>query len=208
MSIQSNHTHRLALAETYLPDGVARAIGSILLVLAGTAIIAIAAKIKLPFWPVPITLQTLAIMTIAATYGTRLGVATVLVYLAEGALGIPVFTNTPPLAAGPAYFLGTTGGYLLGFVFIAWIVGWAADRGWSRSVPKMLGVMAVGEVVMMALGFVWLAWFATLSSGGIGLGASTAFTAGVAPFLLGDALKLLLVALGVPAIWALIGRKP
>ena len=75
-------------------------------------VLAISAKIKVPFYPVPMTLQTLAVPLIAAAYGSRLGVITVLAYLAEGALGLPVFTNTPPAVAGPAYFLGPTGGYL------------------------------------------------------------------------------------------------
>ncbi len=207
MSMSSNASGRAALAETLLPEGFARALGAILLVLAGTAVIAIAAKIRVPFFPVPMTLQTLAIMALAAGYGSRLAVATVLVYLAEGALGIPVFTNTPPAVAGPAYFLGPTGGFLLGFVVIAFVVGRAADYGWSRSAPKLIGAMLVGEVIMMALGFAWLAWFATLSNGATGLGLSTAFSAGVAPFILGDLLKIMLAALAVPAVWMLFDRK-
>ena len=83
-------------------------------------VLAIAAKIKVPFYPVPMTLQTLAVLGIAATYGSRLAVITVLAYLAQGALGLPVFTNTPPAVAGPAYFMGPTGGFLLGFVVMAW----------------------------------------------------------------------------------------
>ncbi len=207
MTMPTNGTGRAALAETLLPQGIARALGAILLVLAGTALIAVAAKIKVPFWPVPMTLQTLAILGIAATYGSRLAVATVLAYLAEGALGLPVFTNTPPAVAGPAYFLGSTGGYLLGFVAIAFVVGYAADRGWARSFVKLLGAMLVGEVIMLVLGLAWLAWFATLSNGATGLGLATAFNAGIAPFLLGDLLKIAVVALGVPAVWGLIDRR-
>ena len=206
MSMSSNGSGRAALAETLLPEGLARALGAILLVLAGTALIAIAAKIKVPFWPVPITLQTLAIMAIAAAYGSRLAVATVVAYLAEGALGLPVFTNTPPLAAGPAYFLGPTGGFLAGFVVIALVVGLAADRGWSRSIPKLAGAMLVGEVIMMALGFIWFAWFATLSSGQVGPGMAFAWEWGVQPFILGDLLKIALAALAVPAVWTLFDR--
>ena len=149
----SNGSGRAALAETFLPEGIARAVGVILLVLAGTLLIAIAAKIKVPFWPVPITLQTLAVMAIAAAYGSRLAVATVVAYLAEGLVGLPVFTNTPPLAAGPAYFLGPTGGFLIGFIVIAFVVGLAADRGWSRSIPKLAAAILVADVIMMAMGF-------------------------------------------------------
>jgi biotin transport system substrate-specific component len=189
-----------------LQRGLAR-LPAIVLVVVGTAVLAVAAKIKVPFWPVPMTLQTFAVFAIAATYGSRLAVATVLVYLAEGAFGLPVFTNTPPAIAGPAYFLGPTGGYLVGFVVAAAIVGTAADRGWARSVPKLFAAMVVADIAVFALGFIWLAWFAALSSGDAGLGVSTAFTAGVAPFLLGDLLKIALAALAVPAVWRLI-RPP
>jgi biotin transport system substrate-specific component len=207
MSMQSQVPGRAALAETLLPEGAARLISAILLVIAGTMVLAIAAKIKVPFYPVPMTLQTLAVLGIAATYGSRLAVITVLAYLAEGALGLPVFTNTPPMVAGPAYFMGPTGGFLLGFVVMAGIVGAAADRGWGRSFPKMLGAMLVADAVMLALGFAWLAWFATLSSGATGLGMASAFSAGVAPFLLGDLLKVVLAAAAVPAIWRLFDRR-
>jgi len=207
MSMPSNGAGRAALAETLLPEGVARAVGAILLVLAGTAVLAIAAKIKVPFWPVPMTLQTLAIMAIAAAYGSRLAVITVVAYLAEGLIGLPVFTNTPPSIAGPAYFLGPTGGFLIGFIALAFIVGIAADRGWSRSFARLFAAMVVADIVVFILGFVWLAWFATLSNGASGLGVATAFSAGVAPFLLADLLKIVLAALAVPAVWGLVERK-
>ena len=205
MSFETS-SHRTSLVGS-LASGPARAVIAVLFVLAGTAVIAISAKVKVPFFPVPMTLQTLAIMAIAATYGSRLAVATVLAYVAEGMLGLPVFTNTPPAVAGPAYLLGPTGGFLLGFVAIAAIVGSAADRGFDRSIGKLAAALLAGEVVMMALGFAWLAWFATLSSGATGLGIDKAFTAGVAPFILGDLLKLALVALAVPAVWGVLGRR-
>jgi len=207
MSMPSNGTGRTALAETLLPEGAARAIGAVLLVIAGTAVLAIAAKIKVPFWPVPMTLQTLAIMAIAAAYGSRLAVITVVAYLAEGLIGLPVFTNTPPSIAGPAYFLGPTGGFLIGFIALAFIVGIAADRGWSRSFARLFAAMVVADIAVFVLGFVWLTWFAALSSGASGLGAATAFSAGVAPFLLADLLKIVLAALAVPAVWGLVERK-
>jgi biotin transport system substrate-specific component len=203
MSLPTQGPARAALAETFLPEGAARLVSAVLLVVAGTMLLAIAAKIKVPFFPVPMTLQTLAVLAIAATFGSRLAVITVVAYLAQGLAGLPVFTNTPPAVAGPAYFMGPTGGFLIGFVVMAFIVGKAADLGWGRSFPKMLGAMVAGEVAMMALGFVWLAWFAALSSGGNGLGMATALSAGVTPFLLGDALKILLAAAAVPAVWRL-----
>jgi biotin transport system substrate-specific component len=193
-----------ALAPTLLPFAGNRIAQEVVLVLAGTALIAIAAKIKVPFYPVPMTLQTLAIMLIAASYGFRLGTVTVIAYLGEGLLGLPVFTNTPPAAAGPLYFLGPTGGFLLGFVVLAMVVGYLADRGWDRSVVRLFIAIFAGQVVLFALGFTWLAWFAQLSSGAMGLGVEKALVAGVTPFIWAGLLKGALAAFLVPAAWSLL----
>jgi len=210
-------TNARALAVAIWPERVNRAVLSVILILAGTAILAISAKIKVPFYPVPMTLQTLAVMAIAAAYGSRLAVLTVVAYLLEGALGLPVFTNTPPAVAGPLYFLGPTGGFLIGFILLAFIVGTAADRGWDRSVPKLFAAMIAADVVVFAMGFAWFAWFATLSPGLLellqlpegtaGAGAAFAWSQGVVPFLLGDLLKIALAALAVPAAWSLLDRR-
>jgi biotin transport system substrate-specific component len=193
-----------ALAQALWPESVNRAVPAIVLVLAGTAILAISAKVKVPFYPVPMTLQTFAVMALAAAYGSRLAVATVVAYLVEGLAGIPVFAGA---AAGPAYFLGPTGGFLAGFIALAFVVGTAADRGWDRSIAKLFAAMIVADAVVFALGFAWLAWFATLSNGGTGLGVVNAFKFGVLPFLLADLLKIALAALAVPAAWTLIERR-
>ena len=206
MSMPNHVPARSALAETLLPEGAARFLMAVLLVIGGSIVLTIAAKVKVPFYPVPITLQTLAILAMAATYGSRLAVVTVLAYLAQGAAGLPVFTNTPPDVAGLAYFGGPTGGFLLGFVAMAWIVGEAADRGWGRSFPKLMAAMLVGATVNMVIGFAWLAWFAAVSSG-TGIGMAAAFSVGVAPFLLGEALKIVLASAAVPAIWRLFRRE-
>lgn len=203
----SHNSAHSALAPTLFPFAGNRTVQDVVLVLAGTLLIAIAAKIKVPFFPVPMTLQALAIMLIAATYGFRLGTITVIAYLGEGLLGLPVFTNTPPAVAGPLYFLGPTGGYLIGFVALAMIVGFAADRGWDRSTIKLFAAIIAGEAIMFALGFVWLAWFASLSSGATGLGAETALAAGVTPFIWGDLLKSALTAFLVPAAWSFIRAR-
>ena len=203
--MQSRASTHTALAPTLWSGS--RVVQSVVLVLMGTAILAISAKIQVPFWPVPMTLQTLAVMLIGATYGSRLAVATVLAYIAEGAIGIPVFANTPPQIAGPAYLIGPTAGYIWGWVAAAAIIGYAADRGWSRSVPKLAAAMLAGEVVVFGLGFAWLAWFATLSSGAVGMGAGKALAAGVTPFILADLLKLALATLAVPAVWQLVDRR-
>ncbi len=197
-----------ALATAVWPRGINRAAKAVILVLAGTAILAISAKIKVPFWPVPMTLQTLAVLLIGAAYGSRLAVATVVAYIAEGMLGLPVFTNTPPAIAGPLYMLGPTAGFIMSWVLVAAIVGFATDRGWDRSAVRLGAAMLVAVAVQFAMGFAWLAWFAELPSGAAGIGATQAFAAGVAPFLLGDALKVVLAALLIPASWSLVDRKP
>jgi biotin transport system substrate-specific component len=183
------------------------ALRAVLLVIVGSALLIISAKIKVPFYPVPMTLQTFAVMAIAAAYGAPLAVATVLVYLAEGMFGLPVFTNTPPAIAGPAYFLGPTGGFLVGFVIAAMIVGLAADRGHDRSPVRLFLYMLVADIVIFALGFAWLSWFAQLSSGATGLGPAAAWTGGVLPFLLADLVKIALAACLIPAAWLLVNPK-
>jgi biotin transport system substrate-specific component len=202
----SDYTQRDALATTFFSEQTSRTFQEVLLVLAGTALLAISAKVKVPFYPVPMTLQTLAVLLVAATYGMRLGVITVMAYLAEGMLGLPVFTNTPPMIANAAYFLGPTGGFLVGYPIAALIVGYAADRGWGRSVAKLFGAIVAAEAVIFGLGFVWLSWFAHLSSGAMGLGSAAAFAKGVAPFIPADMLKAVLAAQLVPAGWALADR--
>ena len=195
-----------ALATAIWPDTVNRTAQAIVLVLAGTAILAISARVSVPFWPVPLTLQTLAVLLIGAAYGSRLGVATLIAYIAEGLVGLAGLRRRRR-RAGPAYLLGPTAGFIMSWVLVAAIVGYAADRGWDRS-PLRLGVaMLLAVVVQFAMGFAWLAWFAHLSNGATGTGAAYAWAKGVAPFLLGDALKVVLAALLIPASWTLVSRK-
>ncbi len=193
-----------ALATAIWPDTVNRTVQAIVLVLAGTAILAISARVSVPFWPVPLTLQTLAVLLIGAAYGSRLGVATLIAYIAEGLAGLPVFAGA---GAGPAYLLGPTAGFIMSWVLVAAIVGYAADRGWDRSPLRLGAAMLLAVVVQFAIGFAWLAWFAHLSNGAMGIGAAKAFAGAVAPFLFGDALKVVLAALLIPASWTLVGRK-
>lgn len=187
------------LVSLALPESVApRRAAEILLVIAGSLLLALSAKAKVVLGPVDLSLQTLAVLGIAATFGLRLGVATLVLYLVEGAMGFPVFQSTPEKGIGLTYMMGPTGGFLLGFVAMAAIVGWAADRGWDRSVLKLLGAMLVAEAVMMALGFGWLAGL---------IGAEKSWMFGVAPFIVPDVIKVALAATVVPAVWALIPSK-
>lgn len=196
-----------ALATAVWPRGVNRAAQAVVLVLVGTAILAISAKVRVPFWPVPMTLQTLAVLLIGAAYGSRLAVATLVAYIAEGMLGLPVFTNTPPEVAGPLYLLGPTAGFIMSWILVAAIVGYATDRGWDRSPLRLGAAMLIAVAVQFAMGFAWLAWFAALPNGAAGIGMAKAFAGGVAPFVLGDTLKVVLAALVIPASWALVSRR-
>lgn len=164
------------------------------LVVGATFLLTLSAKAKVVLGPVDLSMQTLAIMLIAATLGMRMGVAALMLYMIEGALGWPVFQSTPEKGIGIAYMMGTTGGFLAGFVVMAAIVGWAADRGLDRSFFKFLGVLLVAEIVMMSMGYAWLA---TL------IGAEGAWTFGVAPFIVPDLVKVGLAAAIMPAAWAL-----
>ncbi|MBX3529226.1 MAG: biotin transporter BioY [Rhizobiaceae bacterium] len=191
----------MAAAATYpfislaLPQNrTARLMTQLALVVGGTLLLTLSAKTRVVLGPVDMSLQTLAVMLIAATFGLRLGLATLLLYLAEGASGLPVFQGTPERGIGLVYMLGTTGGYLAGFVAMAAIVGWAADRGLDRSFFRFLGVLLVAEVAMLALGYAWLATI---------IGPQAAWTGGVVPFIVPDLVKVGLAAAIMPAAWSL-----
>ncbi|MBW8640114.1 biotin transporter BioY [Hoeflea sp. WL0058] len=167
------------------------------LVVTGTIILAISAKTKVILGPVDLSMQTLAIFLIAATFGLRLGVATLLLYMAEGLYGLPVFQGTPEKGIGLAYMMGSTGGYLVGFVVAAAIVGWAADRGWDRNPFKLFGAVLSAEAAIMLFGFAWLA---------VLIGADKAWQFGVAPFVLSDLIKVALASAIVPAVWGVLRK--
>lgn len=170
---------------------------AVALVFVGVAALWISAKIQVPFWPVPVTMQTLVVLLIGMAYGPRLGVATLIAYMAAGAAGLPVFAGTPEKGIGLAYMMGTTGGYLTGFVIAAAVVGWLAEKGWTKSVVTVIGAMIIGNLVIYLFGFSWLSTF---------IGAQKAFLYGVQPFLIGDLLKIALAAVLMPALWALVRK--
>jgi biotin transport system substrate-specific component len=163
------------------------------LVLAATALLALSAHIKVPFWPVPMTMQTFVVLMIGAAFGARLAGATVLAYLIEGALGLPVFAT----GAGVLYMAGPTGGYLAGFLVAAVIVGWFADRGHGRSLTTSLIAFLVGEAVILSLGTAWLAYH---------IGVDKAIVGGVLPFLFGEGVKVALACAVLPVMWRIARR--
>jgi len=187
------------LVSLALPQkGAARLAAQFGLALGGTLLLTLSAKTKVVLGPVDMNLQTLAVLLIASAFGLRLGLATLLLYLAEGAAGLPVFQSTPEKGIGIAYMLGTTGGYLAGFVVMAAIAGWAADRGWDRNPFRLFGAFLVAEVLMMAMGFAWLALL---------IGADKAWQFGVVPFIVPDLIKVALAASLVPAVWSLLPKR-
>lgn len=173
-------------------------------VVLGTLLITLAAKINVPVWPVPVTLQGLAIAALAAAFGARIGVATVALYLLEGAMGLPVFAT----GGGLAYLVGPTGGFLVGFLLMAGIIGYAADHGASGKPLRLFGAMLVGETVLLALGFAWLV---TLAGGAQWIDqtnvVASAWAKAVQPFIVWDILKMAMATLTVTGAWNVFSRK-
>jgi len=178
-------------------DGFSAVARAVILVALGTALLALSAKINLPLPYVPMTLQTLVVLMIGAAYGRRLGSATVIAYLAEGAIGLPVFAGP---VGGLAPLLGPTAGYLAGFVVAAFITGWLSERGWDRSVPRLFVAMGFGHIVILAAGFAWLAF-------GMKLGVEKAWLVGIVPFVAASVIKNALGAVFVPAIRHMLDRR-
>lgn len=186
------------LSEVFGPSsGAALRAKQAVLVVVGVVVLTMAANIRVPMWPVPITMQTFAVLTIGATYGARLGGVTLLAYLALGALGVAVFTGE---TAGLAYMMGPTGGYLVGFAVAAVAMGWLAERGWDKSVASMAGALLIGNAIVYAFGLPWMAYLFLAEKGAVWV-----VQWGMTNFLLGDALKLVLAAMLIPAVWKLVG---
>ena len=168
-----------------------------LLALVGTLALTVSAKTQIPFWPIPMTMQTFVVLVIGMAYGSRLGAATVALYLLQGALGLPVFAGTPEKGVGLAYMMGPTGGYLLGFLVAAWVCGWLAERGFDRSPLKSLVAMSVGHGLIFVFGVAWLATF---------MGIEKAFMVGVAPFWAATIVKTLLGVATLPLAWKWLAK--
>jgi biotin transport system substrate-specific component len=168
---------------------------SVVLVLVASALLTLSAKIQVPFWPVPITMQSLVVLLIGLAYGSRLGTAALLTYLAEGMTGLPVFAGP---VGGIGYMFGPTGGFLIGFVLAAGCVGWMAERGWDRTVLRAAVVLTIGHILLFVPGVIWLA---TL------IGWSKAIAVGVTPFILVTVVKTALGVALVAAFWSFLGNR-
>ncbi len=168
----------------------------------GTLLLTLSAKVNVPGVPVPTNFQTLAVALIAASFGWRIGVATVMLYIAEGLAGLPVFTN----GGGLGYLMSPTFGYILGFVPMAFVIGRAADAGLSRNIILLFVAMLAGDAVCFACGYTWLAvmgasWLDPANVLG------SAFAKTVQPFLLWDTLKMAFAAVTVVGAWQLVRSK-
>lgn len=170
----------------------------LILMVLGTVALWLSAKIQIPLVPVPITMQTLVVLVLGVAYGWRLGGATLLLYLAEGASGLPVFAGGWSEGGGYQILYGPTAGYLAGFVVAAGVCGFLAERGWDRSLVRAGAAMLIGNIVIYALGLPWLAYL---------FGWQVAIASGLVPFLLGDALKIALGACFLPIAWRLVGKR-
>ena len=189
------HTHPALLATALWPR--ASLYRDLLLAFGGSLLLAVSAKIQVPFWPVPMTMQTYVVLVLGMAFGWRLGIATVGLYLLEGALGLPVFAGTPEKGIGVAYMMGPTGGYLVGFAAAAALAGWLAERGWDRSLGTTFLAMALAHAVIFACG---LAWLTVLFDFG------KALAVGLYPFLAATLAKTLLGTITMPLAWRLLGR--
>jgi biotin transport system substrate-specific component len=181
-----------------LPAVGSPALRNVLLTLAGSIVLWASAKIQVPFYPVPLTLQTFAVLVIGAAFGWRLGAATVALYLLEGALGLPVFAGTPEKGIGLAYMMGPTGGYLAGYVLAAALTGALAERGWDRRFASTAAAMVLGNLVIYLFGLAWL--------GQVVGWDQPVLQWGLTPFIPGDLLKIALAAAALPFAWTLLRR--
>lgn len=159
--------------------------------------IAISAQVAIPvpFSPVPITGQTFAVILVGLLLGRNRAFLTVLLYLAEGALGLPVFAPIGPY--GIARFLGPSGGYLIGFLFMAAYLGYMADKGWTKNFFQLIYILFVSEFILYGFGLFRLAAFVP---------SERLLTTGLIPFLPGDLIKIVLVSLALPTAWQFLNR--
>lgn len=195
---------QLSLENSVLTDtlGASEGLGlrakQAVLVALGVVILAVAAKINVPMWPVPITMGTFAVLTLGAAYGPGLGLVTILAYMLVGVAGFDVFAGSSAEEYGLAYMMGGTGGYLVGFVLATVVLGFLARRGWDRSIGWMALAMLLGNIAIYVPGLAWLGqlygWDKPILEWGL------------TPFLIGDAIKLALAALLLPAAWKLVQR--
>lgn len=186
--------HSVMIEAVWQRSGVGREVA---LILGGSLLIALSAQLQfiLPFSPVPITGQTFAVLLLGVLYGSKRGLATVVTYFALGVMGLPVFAGG---AFGVARLVGPTAGYLVGFLAAAFVVGLLSERGWDRKHWTTAASMIIGNGIIYMVGVLWLSRF---------VGWQAVLSTGFLPFLAGDALKIALATILLPAGWKLVGRS-
>jgi biotin transport system substrate-specific component len=193
---------RPTLADRIFSRGL---VTDIILIAAGTALTSILAQIAIPLWPVPLTGQTFSVLFVGATLGVTRAALAMVLYLAIGLLGLPVFAPQADGShvTGIAALLGPTGGYLIGFIIAAAFVGWLAQREWDRKWLRTFLAFAGGTVLIYAVGLPWL--FVALTNLHVANPLQATLTGGLYPFLIGDAIKAILAAVILPLVWRLTG---
>jgi biotin transport system substrate-specific component len=165
------------------------------LVVGGALLTTVASQIQIPWQPVPFTMQTLAVALCGLALGSKRGVLSQIAYLGAGLIGLPVFAEGK---FGPAAFLGPTGGFLVSFVAVAWLLGCLADRGLDRKPLALAAGIVVSNIVLFGIGWAWLSLY---------IGGGRAFEVGVLPFVASEAVKDLMAVMALPAAWWIVGRR-
>jgi biotin transport system substrate-specific component len=190
------------LVDAVLPPGQTRAVAiarDVVLVVSGTALVAACAQISIPWHPVPLTGQTFAVLLVGGLLGMWRGIAALALYWLVAVMGLPVLAGGD---AGWAQVTSPSGGYVLGFILAAGLVGYLAERGATKSFTSMIGVLILGNIVIYAIGVPWLAY--SDAEPGVNFGWTAAYDFGIEPFLAGDIVKLLAAAALLPAGWKLV----
>ena len=183
-----------ALVNVILPtSGINSYIKNILLILFGTILLAVSSKVQVPFWPVPMTMQTFIVFIIGMTYGSRLAFMTLVVYLLEGLVGLPVFAK----GGGMLYLIGPTAGYLYGMTVAAGVIGYFGERGYASSYIKSVLPLCLGTIIIFLCGVYYL---------GSVIGYDKALAGGLYPFLPSELFKIALAVALVPTIWKQINK--
>ena len=181
------------LVGSILEDRISSPIWMVTLVVVGSILLTISAKIQIPFFPVPMTMQTFAVCIIGMTLGRLLGTATILLYLLEGAIGLPVFAN----GGGLAYMTGPTGGYLIGFLIAGFVLGNLSDKGWGKNYLTSIAALLIGTAIIYILGVLYLSTI---------IGLVKAYYGGFLPFYPAEIFKILLATIMLPSAWKFFNK--
>lgn len=190
-------TLRPVVADIFIKRRELMSLHTITLAVLGSIIIALSAQIAipLPFTPVPISGQTFGVLLIGMLLGAKRGALSVFFYLIEGAMGLPVFAG---LKGGLPHLIGPSGGYLIGFVLCAYVVGFLSERGWDRAILKTAIMMITGNIIIYFCGILWLSHY---------VGLSNAFIMGFIPFVVGDLIKIAFLMISMSLVWRLLNHR-